>query len=31
VAKVGTPAQVEQAATIMDDARKRLYQLLITD
>jgi DNA-binding PadR family transcriptional regulator len=31
VAKVGTPAQVEQAATIMEDARKRLYQLLIAE
>ena len=29
VTRAGTPAQVEQAADIMEDARRRLYQLLI--
>ena len=29
VARAGTPAQVEQAAAIMEDTRKQLYQLLI--
>ena len=29
VARAGTPAQVDQAAEIMEDTRRRLYQLLI--